>query len=103
MSDNIDESEIKFSDIPMIEQPEEIKISLYPHQLASIYEMEKREKEQRVIDNNVIIDMNISIQADKMGYGKTMSLVTLIYRDRMEWDLDVPFCKRNIMSFGGKR
>ena len=103
MTDNIDDSEIKFSDIPMIEQPEEIKISLYPHQLASIYQMEKREKEQRVIDNNVIIDMNISIQADKMGYGKTMSLVTLIYRDRMEWDLDVPFCKRNIMSLSDGR
>ena len=96
-------TEIKLSDIQMIEQPEEIKVSLYPHQLASVYQMEKREQEQQIVDNNNIIDMNISIQGDKMGYGKTISLVTLIYRNKMNWDMSVPFCQSHVTSLSDGR
>ena len=76
MENKIDEKQINFAGILMIEQPEEIKIPLYPHQLTSVYQMEKREQYKRVIDDNNIIDMNISIQADKMGYGKCLSFNT---------------------------
>ena len=96
-------TEIKLLDIQMIEQPEEIKISLYPHQLASVYQMEKREREQQVVHDNNIIDMNISIQGDKMGYGKTLSLVTLIYRNKMDWDMKKPFCQSHIISLSDGR
>ena len=77
MENKIDELQNNFTDI-LIEQPEEIKTPLYPHQLASVYQMEKREKYQRIIDKDNIIDMNISIQADKMGYGKCVGFDTPI-------------------------
>ena len=83
---SLSELENKFQDIPLIEQPEEIKVPLYQHQLASVYQMEKREREKNIIDGNHIIDLSISIQADSAGYGKTLSLITLIYRDKMTWD-----------------
>ena len=54
----------------MVEQPKELKVQLYQHQLASIYKMEKREEEQIVKSNNTVIETNISVNADKTGYGK---------------------------------
>jgi hypothetical protein len=59
-----------FEDIQMVEQPKELKVQLYQHQLASIYKMEKREEEQIVKSNNTVIETNISVNADKTGYGK---------------------------------
>jgi len=38
-----------FEHIQLIAQPKELKVNLYLHQLASVYEMEKRENEQFVI------------------------------------------------------
>ena len=91
MENKINDLENKFNCISMIEQPEEIKVSLYPHQLASVYEMEKREKDQRIIDNNNIIDMNVSIQADKMGYGKCVGLNTpiIMYNGEIKYVQDI--------------
>ena len=34
--------ENNFEHIPVIAQPKELKVNLYRHQLASVYEMEKR-------------------------------------------------------------
>jgi len=48
----------------------ELKVPLYQHQLASIYQMEKREEKQSYKDENTVIDYNISVNADKTGYGK---------------------------------
>jgi hypothetical protein len=62
----------------MISQPKEIKVSLFQHQLASIYQMEKREKEQRVEQENTVIETNISVYADKTGYGKCHGINTPI-------------------------
>lgn len=86
-----------------IEQPQEIKASLFPHQLVSVYEMEERERTKQYVDRDMTIDMNISIQADKMGYGKTLSLVTLIYRNKMEWDLTTRYCQTDTSSFSDGR
>jgi hypothetical protein len=83
--------ENSFEDIPVIYQPKELKVNLYRHQLASIYQMEKRELDKKIIENNVIIDTNISVNADSTGYGKTLSMVTLVYRDKMKWDMETPF------------
>ena len=78
-------------DIPVIYQPKELKVNLYKHQLASIYQMEKRESDKKIVQNGVTIDTNIGINADSTGYGKTLSMVTLVYRDKMEWDMKTPF------------
>jgi len=37
-----------FTNIPSISQPKNIKKSLFKHQLVSIYNMEKMEKEQKI-------------------------------------------------------
>lgn len=69
----------------MIKQPN-INISLYNHQLKSVYDMETLEHEKRVVINdNEILNTTVGIQADKTGYGKTLSMLTLCYRDKMEW------------------
>ena len=67
-----------FENTQMISQPKEIKVSLFQHQLASIYQMEKREKEQRVEQENTVIETNISVYADKTGYGKCHGINTPI-------------------------
>jgi SNF2 family DNA or RNA helicase len=93
----------EFNHIKTISQPKELKVPLYQHQLASIYQMEKREEEQHVLDNNVIIDCNIGVNADKTGYGKTLAMATLVYQDKMEWDLSKPFTQSVVETFAGGR
>lgn len=75
-----------FEHIPMIEQPREIKIDLYPHQLASIHAMEEIEREKRVSCTDSYIETDMGINADITGYGKSLSMVTLVLRDKMSWD-----------------
>jgi hypothetical protein len=67
-----------FEHIPIISQPKELTVPLYQHQLASIYQMERREREQTVVTHNTIIDTNVSVNADKTGYGKCNGLNTPI-------------------------
>lgn len=75
-----------FEDIKMVQQPKELKIKLYPHQLASIYKMEKMEREKKIKDGNIVIETTVGINGDITGYGKTPSMVALILRNKMEWD-----------------
>ena len=96
-------SEETFEHIPLIPQPKELKTQLYQHQRASVYEMEEREKTQRVIRGDTIIDTNISVNADKTGYGKTLAMVTLVYRDKMKWDMETRFEQSVITTYTGGR
>jgi hypothetical protein len=60
--------------IEMIKQPELYKTNLYPHQLTSIYNMEKLEKEQNIILNeNERKETKIGILSDISGYGKCLA------------------------------
>jgi len=92
-----------FDHIPVISQPKELNVNLYQHQLASIYEMEKRENQLFVIDGPTHIETNIGVNADITGYGKTLSMVTLIMRDKMEWKLDTPYNFTHTVSLAGGR
>ncbi len=74
-------------EIKLISQPEELKIKLYPHQLASVYRMEQLETKEIEESYNSVIKTNIGINADVAGYGKTLSMITLVLRDKMEWDM----------------
>ena len=79
-------------EIQMIEQPAGLKVRLFNHQLASVWQMERLERERNIRDgNSVQISTNIGINADITGYGKTASMVALVLRDKMEWDLDRPY------------
>lgn len=95
--------ETSFEQIPTISQPKELKVNLYQHQLASVYQMEERERTKQVIENDVVYDTNIGVNADKTGFGKTLSMVTLIYRDKMEWDMNTPFTQSIITTFASGR
>ena len=79
----------KYSDIPIIEIPDNIKVTLFRHQLAAIYALEKREKEKIIQNQNdvEIIDTNVGIYSDMTGYGKTAALIVLILRDKMKWNM----------------
>ena len=60
-----------FELVPKIQQPINIRRNLYPHQLASVYNMEKLEISKQInITDSMIIDTTIGINADKVGYGK---------------------------------
>lgn len=96
-------NERTFEHIPLVPQPKELKVQLYQHQRASVHQMEEREKTQRIIQNDTVIDTNISVNADKTGFGKTLAMVTLIHRDKMKWDMETTFDQSVIKTYAGGR
>ena len=87
-------------------QPPNISIQLYRHQLVSIYRMEQLELNQKIIKKkkNIIIqqDCSIGVNSDKTGYGKTLSMIGLIARDKMPWDMNKKYIyKYNINYYNG--
>ncbi len=74
---------------PKAKQPENYNVTLFPHQLTAIYYMEKKEEEQRVkLNGDVTIKFNMGVYSDITGYGKTLSIIGLIIRDKMRWDMN---------------
>ena len=92
-----------FEHIHMIGQPRKLKIDLHPHQLASVYNMEKLEREQKIQDGDIIIGTTMGVNANITGYGKTLEMISLILRDKMEWDLSKPFVLESTHSYSGNR
>ena len=90
---------ISFDNIPLVQQPKKMKIQLYKHQLASIYKMENLEEEQIVYRSNGLIKhTKLGLNCDCTGYGKTLSMLGLIIRNKMSWDLNTPFVMENIQT-----
>lgn len=87
--------------IQTVPQPENIKINLFPHQLASIFKMEKLEREQKVQSQRHVKHTKIGVNANFPGYGKTLSMLGLIARNKMEWDLDEPYMFEDIICKNG--
>ena len=87
-----------YDNIPIVLQPIGLKTSLFRHQLASIYCMETLEREQILEYVHGIKETKIGINADPTGYGKTLSMIGLIVRDKMEWNMDTPYIWENIIS-----
>jgi SNF2 family DNA or RNA helicase len=88
-----------FNDIPMVQQPLNLKVNLFQHQLASVYMMEDLECCHYIIDNCGKTFTDIAINGDMTGYGKTLSIIALILRDRMEWDLEVPLLQEIVTPY----
>lgn len=85
---------------PIVRQPPNMKINLFSHQLTSIYNMEKIERERKIIVNDdTFIETQIGVFADRTGYGKTLSIIGLILRDKMEWDITEPYMSENLVYF----
>ena len=83
-------------EFPTVLQPTDMKITLFPHQLTSVYMMEKLERLKCVEEYNQICETRLGINADPTGYGKTLAMITLIVRDKMIWDLNDTFKAQNI-------
>ena len=84
-----------FDIIPLVPQPN-MKVNLYKHQLANIHRMEQLEEEKMVYYSNVLIkETKLGLLCDKTGYGKTLSIIGLIVRDKMNWDISTPYVMEN--------
>jgi SNF2 family DNA or RNA helicase len=82
----------------MIEQSRHDK-KLYPHQRVSVYNMEERERNGFIrLDDQTILRTIVGIQGDIVGYGKTLSMVTLMDRNKMIWDMDFPYIYTRTLS-----
>lgn len=79
-------------------QPTGMVKVLMPHQLSSVRMMEDLERSQIAIpqytqeferDNSTVtFSTTLGVNADITGYGKTVSMIALIVRNRREWNMD---------------
>jgi hypothetical protein len=86
---------------PKVTQPEGLKIKLFPHQLALIYQMELLENQKIVEFSDIHKETRLGINADPTGSGKTYSMIGLIIRDKMEWNINIPHVIENISYEAG--
>ena len=71
-----------------IEQPSNLNIQLYRHQRVSVNKMENLERFKRLsLENRYSCETEFGILGDMPGYGKSYSMVALMLRDKMEWDV----------------
>tara|TARA_B100001057_G_scaffold169067_2_gene169881 strand:+ start:687 stop:2354 length:1668 start_codon:yes stop_codon:yes gene_type:complete len=85
---------------PKVEPGKRWKATLFDHQLTAIHLLEDREENQdRILCNDTKFKSNVGVFSDPTGYGKTLSVVGLIERDRMEWDLDTPHLSEYIDEY----
>jgi hypothetical protein len=86
---------------PKVTQPEGLQIKLFPHQLALIYQMELLENQQIVESSNIKKETRLGINADQTASGKTYSMIGLIIRDKMQWNMNIPHVIENITYEAG--
>lgn len=81
-----------WDNFPRIEQPSELGINLFPHQLVSVHKMELLERIQKInVSDTESYLTRFGVLGDIPGYGKSFSVVALMIRDRMEWDVTKPY------------
>ena len=72
-----------------IEQPVDLQVKLYRHQKVSVANMEKLERYKRItIENRYSCETEFGILGDVPGYGKSYSIVALLLRNKMDWDIN---------------
>lgn len=82
----------------MISQPKNLSVNLFPHQLVSVYNMEQLEEQKRVKVHDGFLNTLMGINGDITGYGKTLSMIALILRNKMMWNNDDLHCTKQIYS-----
>lgn len=85
----------------IVTQPTSLKTQLYQHQLAIIYRMEMLENQKSVEHKGQIKQTRLGVNSDPTGTGKTFSMIALIIRDKMGWDMDIPYISENISYEAG--
>jgi len=69
---------------------------LYPHQLSSVYHLERREQTKKIFTGAMEITSNIGLFSDIGGSGKTLSLIALVARNRLAWNLEEPYARGSL-------
>lgn len=89
VDDYEDTQKIMWNSYDKVPQPESLNIKLFPHQLVSVYNMENLERVRKISSrhSNLIYLTDFGILGDIPGYGKSFSIVSLILRDQMPWDI----------------
>ena len=78
----------KWDSYARVDQPSELTITLFPHQRVTVHNMEELERLRKIKkDDATIFLSDFGILGDIPGYGKSLSVVSLILRDRMPWDI----------------
>lgn len=78
----------KWDSYARVDQPSELTITLFPHQRVTVHNMEELERLRKIKkDDTTIFLSDFGILGDIPGYGKSFSVVSLILRDRMPWDI----------------
>lgn len=94
---------MNFESIQTIQQPKDIRKNLFQHQLSLVYQMEKLEREQLVETEYYKKETNIGINSEMTGYGKTLSMIALLVRNKMDWKVDEPYVFETVNSESGGR
>jgi len=91
----------QWSEYKRVEQPTDLDIKLFPHQLVSIYNMERLEQVRKIKtkNNDGVYMTDFGILGDIPGYGKSYSVVGLVLRDKMEWNIDTPHESTKIVTY----
>ena len=86
----------------MISQPSTLLKALYPHQLNAIAQLESREVNLEMTSTrNTVLYANVGIYADITGYGKTITMVGMILRDKRKFDSQEPFVRETVTQIYG--
>lgn len=92
----------RFENIQKATQPDNLNIQLFPHQLASICQMERLELDKKVEVDNKIKETSVGFFTEETGSGKTLSIIGLLCIDKMSWDMDMPYTVDNISTIGNE-
>lgn len=77
-----------------------MNVELYEHQCSAIHLLEQHESNKEVkLDEHMIIECNIGIFSDPAGYGKTLSMIGMISRDRMPFYTNHPYLHRSLDAY----
>lgn len=72
------------SEIICVKQPKYVHVELFEYQLHAIHMLEEYEKTKKIITPTVEIDTDVVFFSDKVGAGKTITVIGLIARDKMK-------------------
>lgn len=78
----------------VVAQPPNVIVPLYNHQRHLIHMMEQMERQKARFFTGRSIKTDLGILGEAMGYGKTLTVIGLVDRDRMAWD-EKPYLEEN--------
>ena len=85
-----------FDNIAIVNQPDNLSTKLFKHQLANVYKMEQMEINNKIELHEEIKETTMGFLADITGSGKTLCIIGLICRNRMQWNTDLSYTVEKI-------